>query len=352
MSPQDLAHGPVCPIPIDRYPVVTMAHGGGGRLSLQLVEQMFLEAFDNDWLRSRHDAAVLTTGHHVAFTTDSYVVHPRFFPGGDIGKLAVYGTVNDLAMAGAFPRYVSLALILEEGLPMDELWRVVCSLAGAAKEAEVHIVTGDTKVVERGKADGLFINTAGIGYVEHDHHIGPARVQPGDALLLSGDLGRHGMAIMAQREGLQFETPIESDCAPLHRAVQALLDEHIPVHCLRDLTRGGLTAACHEIASAAQLTLQLDEHALRVRDDVRGACEILGLDPMHIACEGRFLAVVPEAHAERALELLRHQPVASEATHLGHAREADPTAPVVLRTAFGLERPVDLPTGELLPRIC
>ncbi len=348
----DIASGPVCPIPLDRYPIVTLAHGSGGKLSQQLIEEMFVATFDNRWLRSRHDAAVFQAGERTAFTTDSYVVSPRFFPGGDIGRLAIFGTVNDLAMAGASPRYLSLGLILEEGFSMAELWRIVCSIQAAANEAGVKIVTGDTKVVERGSADGLYVNTTGVGDLAEDVAIGPEFVLPGDVLLLSGDLGCHGMAIMAEREGLGFEPPIRSDCAPLSGPVKALREAEIPVHCLRDLTRGGLAAACHEIAEAGRITLELDEDALVVSDNVQGACEILGLDPLHIACEGRFLAIVPPAAAQAAQKQLRSHPLTAHTTLLGRVGEPHGGDPVVLNTSFGLKRPLDRPTGPLLPRIC
>ena len=272
------AAGFSCPIPIAQYPHVLLGHGGGGQLMHQLIEKMFVPAFSNPRLDARHDGAVFETGAgRLAFTTDSYVVRPLFFPGGDIGTLAVNGTVNDLAMCGARARFLSAGFILEEGLPMETLWRIVQSMQRAARDAGVELVTGDTKVVDRGKGDGVFINTAGIGIVSAPHSIAPASVQPGDAVLVSGDLGRHGMAIMAVRENLSFESAIESDCAPLVEPVMTLLEEGIDVHCLRDLTRGGLASALVEIAEASQLSIAIDETLIPVREDVRGACEILGL---------------------------------------------------------------------------
>ena len=254
-------------------------------------------------LRERHDAASLDIkGARLAFTTDSFVVRPLFFPGGDIGSLAVNGTVNDLAMAGARPLYLSAGFILEEGLPLDILRRVAASMRAADDAAGAQIVTGDTKVVDRGKGDGLYVNTAGIGVIDHSLQIVPRSVRPGDAVLVSGDLGRHGMAVMAVREGLAFQSSIESDCAPLWKPVEALLKGGVGVHCLRDLTRGGLAAALNEISDAASAGVRVEEALVPVREDVRAACEILGLDPLQVACEGRFAAFVPEREAERALE--------------------------------------------------
>ena len=284
---------PACPIPITQYPHVLMAHGGGGKLMHQLIGKMFLAAFANPLLEMQHDSTVVEwTGKKLAFTTDSYVVRPIFFPGGDIGSMAVHGTVNDLAMSGARPLYLSNAFILEEGLPMETLWRVVCSMRDAAQRCGVQIITGDTKVVDKGKGDGLFINTAGIGVIEHGQTIAPQNVRPGDVVLVSGDLGRHGMAIMAVREGLEFESQIESDSAPVAGLVMELLKAGIEIHCLRDLTRGGLASALNEIAEAAGVKIAIEEKSVPVREDVHAACEMLGLDPLHVACEGRFAAFI------------------------------------------------------------
>jgi hydrogenase expression/formation protein HypE len=320
-------------------------------------------------------------GGRFAFTTDSYVVQPLFFPGGDIGSLAVNGTVNDLAMAGARPLYLSAGFILEEGLPMETLWRVVQSMQQAAQQAKVQIITGDTKVVDRGKGDGIFINTAGIGRVEHTQpclagakrssrllgfsaghacrtrlpdtraEIAPRYVQPGDVLLLNGDIGRHGMAIMAVREGLAFENTIESDSAPLASLVLELLAEGIEIHCMRDLTRGGLASALNEIAEAAGITIAIDESLIPVREDIQGACEILGLDPLYIANEGRFIAFVPEAEGERALAILRSHPLGAEACIIGRV-EKKQNALVTMRNRIGTRRIIDMLSGEQLPRIC
>lgn len=342
----------VCPLPIRQYPQVTMAHGGGGRLMHDLITQLFRPAFNSPWLDAGHDGAVLQTGgQRLAFTTDSYVVHPLFFPGGDIGSMSVHGTVNDLAMCGARPLFLSLGLILEEGLPIETLWQVALSIRRAAEQAGVQIVTGDTKVVDRGKGDGLYINTAGIGLLEHNLPIAPASVRPGDAVILSGDLGRHGVAIMATREGLSFETSIESDSAPLWEPVSGLLAAGLELHCLRDLTRGGLASALVEIAQSASLRIEIDEARIPVREDVRGACEILGLDPLYIANEGRFVAFLPADQAGSALELLQRHPLTSGACLIGHVGEAG--RPVVtMRSLIGAPRVVDMLSGEQLPRIC
>ena len=343
---------PQCPIPISDYPVVLLAHGGGGRLTHALIEKMFLPEFDSPHLRERHDGAVLSAGSsRVAFTTDSYVVRPLFFPGGDIGKLAVNGTVNDLAMCGARPIALSVGFIVEEGLPMETLWRVVRSIRDAARSASVEIVTGDTKVVDRGKGDGLYINTSGVGLVEHDPAPAPSRVKPGDAIIVSGDLGRHGITILVQREGLEFESRIESDTAPLAGLVGDLLAAGLELHCLRDLTRGGLAAACIEIAEAAGMRLRLRADAIPVGEEIRGACEVLGLDPLVVANEGRMIAILPADEAERAVEILRRRPEGAGAAIIGEVQDADPGS-VILRTELGVDRLLDLPTGEQLPRIC
>ncbi len=346
------ASGFNCPVPIQHYPSVLLAHGGGGKLTHELIEQMFLPAFGNPPLEARHDGAVVDLGSQkVAFTTDSYVIRPLFFPGGDIGTLAVNGTVNDLAMCGARPLYLSAGFILEEGLPMETLWRVVRSMKQAAERAGVQLVTGDTKVVDRGKADGLFINTAGIGILPYERTISPAQVRPGDAVLLSGDIGRHGIAIMALREGLEFESTIESDCAAVWELVRALFDAGIKIHCLRDLTRGGLASALVEIAEASKLHLHLTESAIPATEDVRGACEILGFDPMYVANEGRFVAFVAPEHAEIALSSMRAHPLGAQACIIGSVSD-DARGLVTLKSRIGASRIVDMLSGEQLPRIC
>jgi hydrogenase expression/formation protein HypE len=340
-----------------------MAHGGGGRLMHQLIEQMFLPVFGThpNW---QHDAAYLELPHgRMAFTTDSYVVSPLFFPGGDIGSMAVYGTVNDLSMAGAKPLYLSLGFILEEGLPMETLWQVVQSIQIAAVRTGVKIVTGDTKVVERGKGDGLYINTSGVGIIDHPWRITPKAVKPGDAILLSGDIGRHGIAIMAQREGISFETTLESDLAPVTASVQALLAAGVEVRCLRDLTRGGLATALNEIAIAANVEIELEEQQIPICEAVQGACEILGLDPLYIANEGCFIAFVSNADAEVALQLLRLDASLTNpdllAQRIGVVQKTFINENsnfsqgfVKLNHKLGGSRILDYRSGEQLPRIC
>jgi len=341
-----------CPLPIQQYPHVLMAHGGGGKLMHQLLENVFGPAFSNPILDTRHDSAQFNVpAGRLAMTTDSYVVRPLFFPGGDIGSMAVHGTVNDLAMSGVRPLYLSCGFIIEEGLPMETLWRVVCSMRDAARNCGVQIITGDTKVVDKGKGDGLFINTTGVGVIEHTLNILPQSVQPGDAVIVSGDLGRHGMAIMAVREGLQFESTIESDSAPVHKSVLQLIEEGISVHCLRDLTRGGLASALNEIAEAAGVKIAVEQKAIPVREDVHAACEMLGLDPLQVANEGRFVAFVAPKDAERALQILRNQEVSAQAVLIG--RVVENAAPLVtIKSAIGASRILDMPSGEQLPRIC
>jgi hydrogenase expression/formation protein HypE len=342
----------VCPIPIEQYPHVLLAHGGGGKLTHQLIEKMFMPAFGNSLLGARHDGAIFDLpSSKLAFTTDSYVVRPLFFPGGDIGTLAINGTVNDLAMCGARPLYLSAGFILEEGLSMDALWRVVQSMKRAAEQAGVQLVTGDTKVVDRGKGDGVFINTAGIGLIESKHLISPKSVQPGDAILLSGDIGRHGIAIMAVREGLEFETTIVSDCAALSGIVMSLFAAGIEVHCLRDLTRGGLAGALVEIAEAARFHFEIEEAAIPKLQEVQGACEILGFDPIYVANEGRFVIFVPESEAERVLQQMRAHPLGNQACIIGTVKDDNPGL-VTMRSTIGATRVVEMLSGEQLPRIC
>jgi hydrogenase expression/formation protein HypE len=341
-----------CPIPINDYPHILLAHGGGGTLMHQLIERMFVPTFQNPLLDVRHDGAVIAGDSvRLAFTTDAYVVRPLFFPGGDIGSLAVNGTVNDLAMCGARPLYLSAAFILEEGLPMATLWQVVQSMRQAADAAGVQLVTGDTKVVDRGKGDGIFVTTAGIGAISHRLTIAPASVRAGDAVLLNGDVGRHGIAIMAVREGLDFETTIESDCAPLAGLVGSLLGAGIEIHCLRDLTRGGLASALVEIARTARLRIAIDENSIPVREDVQGACEILGFDPLYVANEGRFICILPASEVERALHIMQAHPLGAEACLIGRVTE-DASGLVTMRSRIGASRVVDMLSGEQLPRIC
>jgi hydrogenase expression/formation protein HypE len=316
-----------------------------------LLERLFLPAFANQWLDARHDSAVMRIGgERIAFTTDTYVVSPLFFPGGDIGKLAVFGTVNDLAMAGARPLYLSAGFILEEGLPLAMLEIIVASMREAATAAGVELVTGDTKVVDRGKGDAVFINTAGIGAAA-DVEISPRRVQPGDVIILSGDVGRHGIAIMSVRKALSFETALESDCAPLWQPVSALLQNGLDVHCMRDLTRGGLASALNEIALDARVAIAIDESAVAVCEPVAAACELLGLDPLYVANEGRFVAFVTAEHADRALDVLSGCTVSAQPRVIGTVG-ARGDAIVEALGALGNPRILDLLSGEQLPRIC
>jgi hydrogenase expression/formation protein HypE len=318
----------------------------------RLLADVFRPAFADPALDAQHDGAVLPAPpHRLAFTTDSSVVRPLFFPGGDIGTLAVNGTVNDLAMCGARPLYLSVGFIAEEGLPVETLRRVAASMRRAADAAGVRVVTGDTKVVDRGKGDGLYLATAGVGAVEHDRDVGPAAVRPGDAVLLSGDVGRHGLAVMAVREGLGFETPVESDCAAVAAPVLALLAAGVDVRCLRDPTRGGLAAALTEVAETAGARVHVEEAAIPVSEPVRGACEVLGLDPLAVACEGRFVAFVAAADADRALAILRTHPVSAGACRIGTV-EAGADGLVTMTSTVGTRRIVDIGSGEQLPRIC
>jgi len=343
---------PSCPAPVRRHAKVQLAHGGGGRLMRELIEELFLPRLASGRPSRRHDSAVVELGaERIAFTTDSYVVHPIFFPGGDIGSLSVFGTVNDLAMAGAEPRFLSAGFILEEGFPLDALERVAESMRAAADAAGVALITGDTKVVDRGKADGLFVNTAGIGLVPAGVDIAPDRVRPGDAVILSGDVGRHGIAILSVREGLEFAVPIESDCAPLSASVRALVRDGVELHCLRDLTRGGLASALNEIALDGAVGITIDEELVPVLEPVAGACELLGLDPLYVANEGRFVAIVPESDVERALRALRTEPVSQGAVIVGRVADRE-RGRVVATNRIGGTRLLDLLSGEQLPRIC
>jgi hydrogenase expression/formation protein HypE len=349
---REMPDGFTCPSPLGDHSHVQLAHGGGGRLTNALIEGMFAPAFDADGPERRHDGAAITIGGaRLAFTTDSYVVDPLFFPGGSIGYLAVNGTVNDLAMCGARPLYLSVGMIIEEGLPMETLWRVTQDMKRAADAANVKVVTGDTKVLDRGKGDGLFINTAGIGLRETDADISPSSVRPGDAVLLSGDIARHGMAVMTVREGLEFDTTIESDCAPLAGVVLALFEAGIDVRCMRDLTRGGLASALVEIAEARGVHVVVRESAVPVLEDVRGACEILGLDPMYVANEGRFIAIVGPEDADAALDIMTRHAVDGPASRIGEVTDRHEGLVTVVGQ-IGAERVLDMLSGEQLPRIC
>jgi len=343
-----------CPVPRVADDRIVLAHGGGGRLTHQLIEKIFMPAFANDALEERHDGAVVAVnGSRLAFTTDSFVVRPLIFPGGNIGDLAVNGTVNDLAMCGARPLYLSAGFILEEGLEMETLRTVVASMQRAAAKANVKLVTGDTKVVDKGKGDGIFVNTSGIGVIEANVKgtISPASVQPGDVVIVSGDLGRHGIAILSVREGLDFESPILTDCANVWPAVEALLKAGIEIHCLRDLTRGGLATTLNEIASDRIICIKLEETLIPVEETVQSACEILGLDPLYVANEGRFAVFVPSAQADAALNILKKIEVSQGSVRVGRVEES-PGRTVVLQSRIGGNRVVDMLSGEQLPRIC
>jgi len=342
-----------CPVPLKDYDTVTLAHGGGGKVAQRLIQQLLLPALDNPALRELHDGAVLPWGHGtLAVSTDSYVIRPPFFPGGDIGLLAVHGTVNDLAMCGARPRYLSLSFILEEGFPLRDLWRILVSVREACRELGIAVVTGDTKVVEHGKGDGVFINTTGIGECIRGAEISPRRVASGDRVLLSGPIAEHGMAILSLREGLRFESDLKSDTAPLSGAVELLLSRlGMRVHALRDATRGGVASVLNEIATSAALGIVLDEMAVPVRESVRGACELFGLDPLYVANEGRFVVFVEETAADEALGVLREHPLGREACPIGEVVAAHPRV-VRLRSRFGGSRVLDMISGEQLPRIC
>ncbi|HEY0672143.1 MAG TPA: hydrogenase expression/formation protein HypE [Longimicrobiales bacterium] len=342
-----------CPIPIADYPSVTLAHGGGGRFSKMLIEQLFYAAFANPTLGVFHDGATLNVNSgRIAMSTDSYVINPVFFPGGNIGSLAVHGTVNDLAMCGALPLSLSSAFILEEGFPMADLWTIARSMRDAAGKVGVPIVTGDTKVVDRGKADGIFINTTGIGVIPDGVEIAPTRARPGDVVLVSGQIATHGIAIMSVREGLEFETTLESDSASLDGIAFELIDAlgH-DVHVLRDPTRGGVASAVNEIADSAQVGIRLDESSFPVLEDVRGACEILGLDPLYVANEGKMIAFVSRERADEALQILREHPLGRHAAIVGEVVDEHPGR-VFMKSRIGGVRVVEMLSGEQLPRIC
>jgi hydrogenase expression/formation protein HypE len=341
-----------CPLPHVETETVCMGHGSGGRLSAELFRSVFQPAFGNPILDQLGDQAQLQVGGvRLAFTTDSYVVRPLFFRGGNIGSLAVHGTINDLAAGGATPLYLSAAFILEEGLPLTTLQQIVTTMQQCAAAAGVQIITGDTKVVEKGSCDGLFLNTAGIGLVPNGLHLAPDQLRPGDAVLLSGPLGDHGIAILAEREGLSFASEIASDTAALHTLCAAVLATGAAIRCMRDPTRGGLASTCNELAQSSHVGIVLDEAAIPVRPSVRGACELLGLDPLYIANEGRMAIFVSAADADRALAALRAHPLGAEAQRVGSVTAEHPGL-VTVRTAYGTERIVDLLINDPLPRIC
>ncbi len=341
-----------CPVEkVDRSKIV-LAHGGGGTLMHQLIKNVFETAFRNPLLQQHHDSAFLDIqGVKLAFTTDSFVVKPLFFPGGNIGKLAICGTVNDLAMAGACPLYISAGFILEEGLEMDTLQRIVQTMKEEADHAGVNIVTGDTKVINNSSGDGLYINTSGIGIIHQEPPPSSAQIQPGDSILINGDIGRHGLAVLSAREEIQFEPPLESDCMCLVPAVLALIEAGIPVHCLRDCTRGGLASALNELAEESQLSFYIYEDNIPVREDVRGACEVLGLNPLYVANEGRFIAFVPKQYVSDTLQIWQDLYPEITPKEIGTVTENKGT-PVILKNTIGIELSLPMLSGEQLPRIC
>jgi len=355
--------GWTCPRPLQNYPTIVMGHGAGGLMMADLIEHLFAPAFDNAWLAQMGDSTVLenallvTPKSSLAFTTDSFVVSPLFFPGGNIGELAVYGTVNDLAMRGARPLFLSAGFILEEGLPMEMLGNIVTAMARACKKAGVTIATGDTKVVQKGHGDGVYINTSGIGVIPAGVDIGPANARPGDALLVSGTMGDHGIAIMSVREGLSFQIEIQSDTAPLNGLVDAMIEagqgghKAAPLHCLRDATRGGLAAVLNELAGSSKVGIEFDERQVPMRPEVNAACEMLGLDPLYVANEGKLVAIVPDEAAGRVLAAMRKHAYGKDAAIIGRVVAQHPGL-VTARTSIGGMRVVDVPAGELLPRIC
>jgi hydrogenase expression/formation protein HypE len=352
VAPNEMPLVASCPLPISDHKNIVLAHGSGGKLSHQLIQKMVLPAFRNNLLESLHDGAVFSVnGAELAFSTDSYVVKPIFFPGGDIGRLAVYGTVNDLAMCGAKPLYLSAAFIIEEGFSMQDLSRILESMRQAADAAGVSLVTGDTKVVDRGKGDQIFINTAGIGTVWPGIRIHPNRAQVGDKIIVSGEIAVHGIAIMSAREGLEFETQIGSDTAPLNGLVETIFAATQNIHVLRDPTRGGITSALTEIAEFARVGIRLEERALPISEEVKGACEILGLDPLYVANEGKLLAFVPPGETDCVLSAMRSHALGEKAVIIGQV-VADHPGMVTMKTHIGGTRVVDMLSGEQLPRIC
>lgn len=342
-----------CPAPRSKYDQIVLGHGSGGRLTAELVQRIFLPAFRSEVLSALEDQATvpITGGARIAITTDSFVVRPIFFPGGDIGTLAVHGTVNDLAVGGARPLFLAAAFILEEGLSLDELQRIVESMRRACEEAHVELVTGDTKVVDRGKGDKIFITTTGVGLVPQGRSLSIGAARPGDALIVSGTIGDHGVAIMSVREGIEFETVLQSDTAPLTSLASAMLEAAPSIRCMRDPTRGGLSSSLNELAAASRVGVELSEEAIPVRPEVHGACEVLGLDPLYVANEGKLVAAVPREDAARVLAAMRAHPLGRDAAIIGSVVSDHPGL-VTLRSRIGGERVVAMLAGEQLPRIC
>lgn len=349
---KNLSFGLSCPVPISDYKNILLAHGGGGMLSHKLIQKFFIEQFDNPFLNVQHDGAVLDiNGKKLAFTTDSYVVQPIFFPGGNIGTLAINGTINDLSMCGAKPLYISVGFIIEEGLPMEDLWKIVLSMKDIAIDAGVQIVTGDTKVVERGKGDKIFINTSGIGIIDEDVNISPQRCQVGDYILINGKIAEHGIAIMSAREGFEFETEVLSDTAPLNGLVNEILKASKNIHVMRDPTRGGLASSLNEIAMSANIGIFIEENKIPITEEVKGACEILGFDPLYIANEGKVLVFVPPKDADKVLTAMLSHPLGNDSAIIGKVIKEN-HGKVLMKTTIGSTRIVDMISGEQLPRIC
>ncbi len=348
----DLSGNFSCPIPISDYEKVTLAHGGGGTLSQKLIQKMFLPQFDNPLLNLQHDGAIINqNGVKFAFSTDSYVIKPIFFPGGNIGELAVNGTVNDLAMCGAKPLYISCGFIIEEGFSMEELWQIIQSMQSAAANAGVQIVTGDTKVVDKGSGDKIFINTSGIGVIDEQRNISPLNCKPGDRIILSGKIADHGIAIMAVREGLEFETEIKSDTASLNKMVDEMFSVSKKLNVLRDPTRGGISSALNEIAQSSNTGMLIDETTIPISEQTKAACEILGLDPLYIANEGKLIAIVSSEDADKVLSVIKQNEFGKEAVIIGEVTQENPGR-VIMKTSIGSKRIVDMLSGEQLPRIC
>jgi hydrogenase expression/formation protein HypE len=354
MTDKDIS--PSCPLPISQYDQILLGHGGGGRLTADLLKQVFLPSFSNEFLNRQEDQAILPFPEtfdeaRLAFTTDSFVIRPIFFPGGDIGKLAVCGTVNDLAVGGAKPIYLSAAFIIEEGLPISDLKRIVNSMRAACDEAGVLLVTGDTKVVDRGKGDKVFITTSGVGIVPVGVALSISNAKPGDHIIVSGTIGDHGIAVLSSREGIEFETVLESDCAPLVSLARTILEKCPAVRCMRDPTRGGVGGVLHELADASQVGIRIEEALLPIKAEVRGACEMLGLEPLFVANEGKLIAVVPPDESESLLASMRRHPLGRDAAKIGEV-VAERRGMVTMRSLIGGERVITLLAGEQLPRIC
>jgi hydrogenase expression/formation protein HypE len=352
MITNDIDSNLSCPIPKNDYEKILLAHGGGGTLSHQLLNKLIFPQFENDILNQRSDSAIYSIdGKNFAFTTDSYIIQPIFFPGGDIGTLAVNGTVNDLSVSGADPLYLSASFIIEEGFPLEDFWRIILSMKKACERARVKIVTGDTKVVDKGKGDKIFINTSGIGLIEEGVDISPKNCKPGDLIIISGRIAEHGISVLSAREDFEFGTTIESDTVPLNSIVKKMLNVSKNIHCMRDPTRGGLSSILNEIAQDAQIGILIDEEKIPVSEEVKSACEILGFDPLYIANEGKLIAFVSPSDAERVLNEMKMHEYGKESSIIGMVTEEN-SGNVIMRTKIGTKRIVDMLSGEQLPRIC